>query len=304
MDYKKDDWQWWRDRLAGKEVPMHDVPMQGFYALKRSAKAAPEPVAVWYKGGAVNMKIGAELKTVEWVWIARNPITHDVYKAVMAGEPWPHEVRITMADGRTDSTLSNTAGDDSDVLDDIIEWTDRATRAKKKGPPDTQEDADALSDIATKLAELYGQADNKRLATTLPLRNQVDEINEQFNQKIRPAKAAVADLKTLVGIYQKKERDRRAAEAAKLAEEAKAAGAENVKIVAKPVRTGTRGKSISMVKTAIVKYEDGGAMKAAQHLIETSHLGFRTELDRIVLVLLRAGANVPGASIDYEERAR
>jgi hypothetical protein len=306
MNYQKDDWQWWRDNLAGKTVPMHDVPMQGFYALKRSSKAAPEPVAVWYKGGAVNMKVGNDLKTVEWVWIARNPIPHDVYKAVMAGEPWPHEVRITLADGSVDSTLgSNTAGEDRDVLDDVDEWTRRADAAKKKGAPDTQEDADALSDIATKLAELKDAADKKRLATTKPLRDRVDEINEDFNKKIRPATIAVADLKTLIGIFQKKERDRRAAEAKVAEEAAKAAGAENVTIAAAPVRSGTRGKSVSLVKVAVVKYdESGGAMKAAQHLVETAHEGFRTELDRIVLYLLRAGAKVPGATLDYEERAR
>lgn len=304
--YAKEEFQWWKDALAGKTVPMHDVHMQGFYALRRSKDAVPEPVAIWYKNGHLFAKVGVELRNVEWVSIARNPIPHDTYKAVMAGEPWPSEIRFTRADGTTDSSMAghNSGGDDSNLLDDIIEWTDRAKKMRDKGVPENQEEADTLSDVATKLSEMVGKANKARLKETQPLRDEVDTINDRWNSKLNPAAQAVADLKTQIGIFQRKEKARRAEEAAKLVEQAKASGVdpETVQIAPQPVRSGTRGRAVSLVKVAVVVYDD--RMAAAKHLVDESHEEFFKEMDKIILRLLRAGAAVPGAKLDHIEQAR
>lgn len=307
--YERDNFDWWRDRLDGKNPPIHDIPMQGYYALKRSAKAMPEPVAIWYKDGQLRSKIGSESRSVEWLSVCRNPIEYDVYKSVVEGAPWPHEIRLELADGTVDSTLGgNAASDEDQLLGNIEEWTERGKKALKQGSVDTQEEADALSDIATKLAELCDAADRRRTDLIAPHLEAQRSVNTKFNGRINPGKTVVRDLKTKAAIWIRNEQRRREAEAKALQEEAEAkagAGEATPKVTAAPVRAGTRGRTVALVKRTVVAYDDdGGRQKAALHLLTKNVPDFTEAMDKAVLRLLRAGDSVPGAKVDTVETAR
>lgn len=315
--YDPATFDWWEAAVEGKKPPIHDVHMQGFYALKRSAKAMPEPVRIWYKDGRLYTMIGAEHRSVEWLSVARNAIPFDVYEDVMAGKPWPHEIVIDRADGSTDSTLgSNAVGDDEALLGNIEEWTERGRKALKQGAVDNQTEADALTDIATKLAELYGEADKRRLDLTKPHREAEAEINAKWNSKINPGKSVAKDLKTKAGIWAAAEKKRRAEEAAALAEQMKAnqpegADAPAVTVTAAPVKIGTRGKSLTAYTVTFVKYagetpeeQQAARAKAAAYLLTKNTPDFVEALDKAALRLLRAGDTIPGAEVGTRQEYR
>lgn len=306
--YDPATFEWWEDALEGVKPPIHDIPMQGYFALKRSAKAVPEPVAIWYKDGKVLSLVGGERIKVEWLSVARNPIPFDVYEDVLAGKPWPHEIIIERADGSTDSTVgANATNDDEQLLGNIEEWTERGRKALKQGRVDTKEEADALTDIASKLTELCSEADKRRLERTKPHREAEAEINAKFNGKIKPASPVAKDLKTKAGVWLSAEKKRREDEAKALAEKLAAeqpagedGAAPTVTVTAAPVKVGTRGKSLAGYNVTFVEYDKNdpdARAKAAAYLLTKNVPDFLEALDKAALRLLRAGDTIPGAKV-------
>lgn len=309
MDYNPKTFDWWKAKLSGNDVPMHaDQPMQGYYAYKPSAKARPLPVAIWYVDGELHCKVGSEKKSgVEyWTWVMRNPIQYAVYINVMNGNPWPEEIVIEESGDST--MLSNQSDDDEQILSNIEEWTDRARRAVKKGKPETKVDADALSDLATKLVDLCNEANERRVAAVRPHLEAQRVINGKYKGRIDPAERAVRDLKTFVGIWQQEERKRQQ-EAAGMVRQAAMAGGAPVDIKEREinVRTGTRGKSITMVNRTVVAFEeDGGIAKAMAFIagLDAIPPAVVDAVTKAAFNLLQAGVTVPGASLKKEQVAR
>jgi hypothetical protein len=320
---------WWKAKLAGEDVPIHaDQAMQGFYAYKPDKKKPPMPVAFWYdRGGELLCHLdGKPFRNGIEIWLgcSRNPISHAVYKSVLAGEGWPEEIRITTEDGKQDSTMSSGSGighnsgdapgDFTALTGNMREWIDKAGKVIKAGVPKTKEDADAVSDLATKLVELSGEADKNRLAETKPLRDKVDEINAKWNAAINEAKKVAKDLKTLVGIYIVEENKRRnaaveaaraaaAAELAKNSTETAPADMPAIDIEAAPVRTGTR-KAVSMVNEQFVVIDDRAKVFAYFAALETPPQDIMDAIERRTFGLLKNGASVPGARLDSRQKAR
>jgi len=309
-EYDPKKWDWWKDALAGKPVPLHaDKAMQGYYAFRTASKQMPIPMAIWYVGDELKCKIGDTMQPdgiQYWLNAMRTPITHHTYKAVMAGEPWPEEIRITRSDGSTDSTMvgHNAADDDEKIFGDIQEWMDMAARALKKGTPETQADADALSDIATKLRDLCNEADERRLRTTKPLRDKVEEINGIYNDRIRPGKQKATDCLTAVNVYIKAEQKKREEEAKKLRDLAAQQGIDPAVISDEPVkvRTGTR-KTVSTVSRQVLSITDYPAVMT-DLAKRNPPSAFTEAMERWVFMLMKAGEKVPGAKLETVEGVR
>lgn len=313
--YDPKTFAWWKDALAGKDVPLHaDAAHQGYYGYRSSKDAAPVPVALWYSGDELLCKIGDKphRNGLElWVSVMRNPIPYAVYKDVMAGEPWPTEIRIQLPNGETDSSLAghNAGTDDDALLGNIEEWTDRARAAVKKGAPTTKQEADTLDDLASKLVELCKDGDDRRDNEARPHFQAHRSVLQKWNDKINPARSVVKDTKMLVGVYQKAEQKRREEAARKLQEEiaAKTAPGDEppaVEVRVAPVKTGTRGKSTHSVKVDVLDYEEGGFQKAMAFLAENMNERLREAVDRTVFAMLKAGTNVPGAKLIKKETFR
>lgn len=309
-DYKPHEFAWWKDARAGKKVPMHDVPMQGFYAYRPSKNAAPLPVAIWYsKDGELLGTVGAEngkprpFRNIAEIWVSvmRHHIDHDVFKDVVAGKPWPNEIIVRFDDGRSESSMTgrNAASDETEMLGNIEEWSRQAEKALKKGIPENQEEADTVSDIATKLIDYCNEANARRLALTKPFRDAEDQVNAKWMPPIRGGKKLGGDLKTLLNLYMVAERKRRAEEAKKIAEQA----GEGVAVVEAPVRVGTR-KTVSIVKETFVVIEDRGKVMGYLAGMENMPQDVLDAIERATLRLLRAGISVPGAKLDTREKAR
>lgn len=302
---------WWKAALAGKEVPMHlKEAHQGYYAYRPSEKAVPLPVALWYdKGtGLLRCKIGdaiAPKPGIEyWPMVMRNPITFAIYESVMKGEPWPNEIRFETADGGTQSSMigHNSGDDDETLFGNIAEWKQRLAKAMKT-PIKTQEDADALADIATKLRELKDEADKRRKETTKPLRDEVDSINDRYNKHIEPAAFVVSSALASVKKWVREEKDRQAAalKAAKAA--AKSAGVEMPEVQAANVSAGTRKKVVTFFKDVAV-IEDWPKVMASIAALDAIPNDVQTVITAAAERLLKAGVKVPGAKLEKKEFGR
>lgn len=315
MAYDKNGWNHWIDNLDGKDVPVHpSQPMRGFYARRVSDKEAPQAIAFDWDGPGDSLRCWVNGAPVAYgldVWLscARKPISHEVYIAVVKrGEPWPAEIRFEAADGTVQSTQigSNSGGDeDATLKGNIQEWIDRAKAAQKAGAPKTSDEADTLSDLATKLVELAGEADKRRLARTKSLRDQTEEINTEWFKVARPASAIAGELKALVGIWQQAERKRRQEEADKAAAEAAAKGQPAATVAPPaPVMSGTRGKRVAAVKRKVVVISDLPKVAAFLASMEKPPVDFVDAVKAAAYRLLNASITVDGATLETQESIR
>lgn len=335
MAYDPKGETWYREALAAvadttgqaKFPPIpNDQAMYGFYAYRPSKKEAPKPVAFWYSTatgallcriGTQNVKYGLDI----WPSCAKHPIEYVVYKEVVDGGPWPHEIRFEDAGGATHSTLATIGHNSGDQASDyeaikgnILEWSDRAKAAIKKGEPKNQVDADALADLATKLGEFIKEADRLRTEETAPLYNAWKDAIEKWTSFIKPAEPYVSNLKGLVHSYIKKENARRQEEA-KIANEKAAAEAAAanpgalvppepvVAVAAVPVSAGTRRK-VSTVSRDVVKFTDFKAAAAFFCSQENVNPDIMEAVRKSAYHALKSGISVPGATLDKGESVR
>lgn len=336
MGYDPKGFEWWQARLDGTALDIYnDTPMTGYYAyLPGGKKEKPKAVIFFYsqKDGSVVCKIdGQPVKYGLDIWpaCAKNPIPYDVYKTVVDGGLWPSEIKIETAHG-TDSTRSSSpkagdnAADDFMVLKgNIEEWGDRARKAIKKGAPTTQEEANSVADIATKLSDLLNEAEERRDRETKPLFQAYKIKNEAFTSFMTPAKPLVTNLKSLGHIFIKAENARREAAAREANEAAAAAAAEEAAknapqgaaeehrdppqvmpvVVAEPVRIGTR-KTVTTVKRDVVVFDDFA--KAAAYFCSQTTVAdhIRDAIEKSAFQALKAGLPIPGARMEKKEGAR
>jgi len=337
MAYDPKGETWYREALAAvadttgqsKFPPIpNDQPMYGFYAYRPSKKEAPKAVAFWYGAqtgallcriGTQNVKYGLDI----WPSCAKHPIEYAVYKEVVDGEPWPHEIRFDDATGTTHSTLASIGHNSGDAASDyeaikgnVQEWSDRAKAAIKKGEPTNQVDADALADLATKLADFLAEADKMRLAETDPLYKAWKDAMEKWTSWIKPAQPYVGNLKALVHGFIKKETARRNEEARKANEEAAARAAasapagvatvapEPVQTVAPvPVSVGTR-KKVTSVNREFVVLKDIKATAAFFCSQENVNPDIYEAVRKAAYHALKAGLDVPGATLEKDTVGR
>lgn len=94
-----DQFEWWRNALAGNVGPIHENdPQSGYYKRAKKGQPVPDAVAIWsdVDTGEVFVQVGnreprSDIAYVSsiWTWVCRYPISEETYNAVMAGQPWP-----------------------------------------------------------------------------------------------------------------------------------------------------------------------------------------------------------------------
>ena len=193
-----DQYSFWRRRLAGENVPIHDGEVHaGFYRLKERNGAADQPVAYWFaKDGALRCRIGSkdvdeQIARERWVWAQKLPISHELYKAVMEGAHWPDQHEAV--------TLSNRAPDDDSIesmRDQIDALAGEVKKLLEKGAAKSQEEADRAGDLADRLGKLYSKADKAREAEKAPHWKLCTEIEDKW----RPIKATAEVYKNIKAI--------------------------------------------------------------------------------------------------------
>lgn len=312
------------DTTGTKQYPpiFHDTPMSGTYAFRPSKNEPPKPVFFWYSkaDGSLLCRIdNAPVKYGLDIWPAcsRYPIVRAVYDKVIETKVWPHEIRFEDDAGNVHSTLAPGPGHNSGATDnelsalkgEILEWAAKIKKSIPKGAPTNQVDADALTDMSTKLGELVSAAEARRKAITTPLYDAYKTENAKW-YFIKPNETLVTNAKSLVQSYIKAENRRRqdeadnankaAAEAAqKAAETGQAPSVEALMPVATPapVRTGTRGRTLGERKVQSVEFTNFKEAAAFFANMENPPADFIEAVKLNAKKLLGVGVKVPGAKL-------
>jgi hypothetical protein len=306
-----DQYDFWRRRIAGEVVPIHDgEPQAGFYRL-RTRDGNWQPVAYWFaKDGSLRCRVGArdideQTANERWPYASKTPISHEVYKAVINGELWPDQHESVVRD-RINSDAAP-ADDSFDALKDRIEDLARDAQALvEAGAAADQNAADRASDLANRLAELQKTADAARAAEKKPH----DEAAAAVQAKWKPL-LGTADIyrrikeAVITPFLVGEEKKRRLAEAAarKAAEEAAKAGEPIPEPVAQRTtapKAGSGGRrSVALRSVKVVTITDRAALLAffAENPIITD------ALQKMAEKATAAGVNVPGVTVTEEQRA-
>lgn len=153
----------WRRLIAGEAVTFHpDHPYPGFYRIKNRDKSNWQAVAYWIKDGALRCRVDSleveDMRAKElWNWACRNPITHELYKAVLGGAPWPDISEAV-------ENSNNAPSDDSfEGIRDAFDALKReAEDLLKKGAAKTRTEADSAANLVDRIAKLQKRADGAR----------------------------------------------------------------------------------------------------------------------------------------------
>lgn len=305
-----DQYDFWRRRLAGEVIPIHDgEPQAGFYRLT-SKDGRSTPAAYWFtKDGALRCRIGNndvddQTANERWPWASKRPIPHDVYKSVIAGNPWPDQHEAVIRD-RANS--DNAPDDDSfEALKDRIDDLARdAESLIKAGGALSQDAADRASDLANRLAELHKKADMARAAEKRPH----DEAAKAVQAKWLPLLGTADIYKRIKAavitpfLVAEAKKQREAEEAArKAAEEAAKVGAPvpDPAPVRSAPKAGSGGRrSVALRTVRVVTIKD----RAAVLKFFENNDAITEVLQKLAEKVTAAGVEVPGVSVTEEQRA-
>jgi len=306
-----DQYDFWRRRLAGEIIPIHDgEPQAGFYRVRNREKTNWRTVAYWFKDGALRCRIdGADIEEQRamemWTYASKNPITHEVFKSVSEGGAWPD-----LHEGVTADRINSAGAADEDTFDGLQDRISDLARDAERlivaGAAKSQDEADRASDLANRLGELHKKADIARAAEKKPH----DEAAKAVQAKWLPVLGIAEVFKMLKSrvitpFLVAEDQKRRAAEdaARKAATEAAKAGQpipEPPPAASAPVKAGSGGRrSVALRTVKVVAIADRAAVLAffADNQMITDALQTLAEK------ATRAGVMVPGTTVTDEQRA-
>ena len=323
-----DEFQNWRDALAGNDVALHaDVPHPGYYKMRKGKDGPYQPVAIWRKDGRLVCRVAGDMvdPLSVWTWCAKNPVAKDAAKQAFETGSWPGDVAI----GHNSGDLS--------LAEEIADARSQAMVWLKSTPIADKVTADMAANYRARLLELSKKADAERDARVRPHLEAQKAINAEWKPLVDGAKADADTIRGSLSKYLAAEEEKArkaAAEAARIENEkrmaehrrqqeeaakahaealAKAAAeranappppppaveapvfvaAESVKLQA----GGQRGKKASL--RTLTKYELTDYAAALAHVKD--HADVIAAVEKVAFAQARAGATVPGVR-SYEEK--
>lgn len=330
---KVDVWAYWRAALAGQKQEISvEHPQAGYYKMRYGKTAPWQPVAIYYKDGAMLCRVGEQyadpLKI--WSWCANKPVTRDDAMVAFKTGSWPGDVpqaQDRTEPGPREAVIGDNSGDLSlaEEIRQAIEGT--VTYGKKFSEDftflrmqakeqDLPVDLDALKPRAdeggnrmTLLRELRAKNEAKREELVRPHLDAQRKINAEYKPLTEGCDEVLKTLGAVLGVYMDMV-DARAAEAA-----AAAASAENKRRLAeheakgplaeveplpemvapekpKTQIAGQRGRKIGL-KT-VTEYTVTDYALALEHC--RNHPTVIEAVTKVATLMSKAGAVVPGVT--------
>jgi len=210
-----DEFQNWRDALAGNATALHaDIPNPGYYKVRAGKDGPWQPVAIWRKDGNLVCRVAGEMKDPleVWTWAAKNPVSKEAAKHAFEHGTWPGDVPMP---GHNSGTLSLPEEID-DAVAQVSAWLSSTRVADKVA-------ADTASNWRARLLDLSKRADKQRETEKRPHDDAAKAVQAKWKPVIDRATDTANKLRDALTAYMRAEdeRQRREAEAArKVAEEA------------------------------------------------------------------------------------
>lgn len=282
----QNDYAYWRDALTGKFGPIHDGdPQPGFYRLRRRGQI-DQPVAIWRDLDGIYCAVsGREDDASEiWTFVADKPIAEAVYRAVVAGEPWP-DIAPSVA-----AMTNSKSADPADILRDQIEACKADIAGFTTITDDTQQAA--AQSLRSRLLELSREADKTREKLKAPHHEAGKAVDAKWQPLVKDAKAAADKVAAAMGAWE--------TEKARVAAEANAPSppvAAPAPAPAAPIK-GAYGRAASVRVVRIATVVDQDRLYAA--IRDNSEL--KAAMQRIAQAIVNGGETVAGVEITEERR--
>lgn len=313
-----DQFQWWREALAGKAGPINaNEPKSGYFKMRQGKDGPWLPVVIWEKDGALVCRAGDRMRDPHdvWTYCAGNPVAKEAAKQAFDTGSWPGDVPQI---GDNSGTLSLPEEID-DATAQALQWltTSGVTDAVT---------ADMAANYRARLLDLSKQADKQRETEKRPHDEAAKAVQAKWKPYVDKAADAAVRLRDALSRFLAAEE----AKARKAAEEA--ARIENEKrrlqweqsvrdavhappkpdepdfvvppaptfVAPEPVKIqagGQRGKKASL--RTLTKYEIADFDAALAHVKNSPDV--RAAVEKVAFAQARAGATVPGVR-SYEEK--
>lgn len=305
-----DQYDFWRRRLAGEVIPIHDgEPQAGFYRVRNREKTIWRPVAYWFKDGALRCRVSGDntedQRAMElWPYASKNPVTHEAYQAVIDGGLWPDQHEGATAD-RINSVNAPDENSFEGLQDRIADLARDAEKLIAAGAAKTQTDADQASDLANRLGELHKAADAARATEKKPHDDAAKAVQAKWLPVLTLAevyKRIKAAVVTPFLVEQDRIRREAQAQAYRAAAEAAKKGQEPAPPppVIAPVKAGSGGRrSVALRSVKVITITDRPAALA----FFADNQMVSDLLQTLAEKATRAGVTVPGVTVTEEQRA-
>ena len=317
-----DQYQWWRDALAGKNPLINaNEPQSGYYRMRYGKDKPWLPVAIWSQSGTVHCRVGPENRDAHnvWTWCAANPVGKAEAAQAFETGAWPGDVAI----GHNSGELS-LAEEIEDASATALTWLSSV------GIKD-QTTNDIAANHKQRIWDLHKRAKAERDEQKAPHEQKCDEIDGVYKPLINKSRDAYDVLGAALTRYMVAEKERAnkaAAEVARIENErrmaefrrqqeeaaatAKAKGDDPVIatldtpiptfVAPAPVRIsagGQRGKKVGLRENTKYRMIDYAA--ALAHVKD--HPDVIAAVSVVACKQARAGATVPGVESYIEEIA-
>lgn len=314
-----DQFQWWRDALAGNVGAIEEPnPRSGYFKMRNGKDGPWMPVAIWEADGELVCRVGSERRDPHTVWTycAKNPVAKDAAKHAFEHGSWPGDVPTV---GHNAGTLS-LPEEIEDAAAQAVAWLTKTGIADKTG-------ADTAANWRARLLDLGKQADKQRDAEKRPHDEAAKAVQAKWKPCIETATDAANRLRDALTQWMRAEEAKARAEAEakrKLAEEAarkarevaeaaKAeAAARNLPPPPEPVDVplpldepvkiqagGQRGRKAGL--RTVTKYIVTDYAAALAHVKD--HPDVRAAVEKVAAAQAKAGASVPGIETQTEQVA-
>lgn len=180
-----DVFQNWRDRLAGKDVPIHaNHPQPGYYKIRDGRGGPWKPCAIWYRDNELVCRVGNETRDplVTWSFAAGYPIAKDVAKFAFENGHFQDEPAPTVR--------SNMPADPFEAL--LAEIEDKSAQAEELLAKDvkSQTECDLFRNVQAQLLALNKRADTMHKEEKAPLLEKTRAVDERFRFREKVADIA------------------------------------------------------------------------------------------------------------------
>ena len=249
-----DQYQWWRDALAGKNPPVHaDHPQSGFFKMRTIKDGPWVPVAIWTDKDVRYCLVGNQQRDAASVWTscAGRPVPEAAAKTAFRTGQWPGDAP-PVTDQQAGS--NNPPSDVTELIPLEIDAADEWLSAVKTIT--TQVDSDIASNKVANLRKLKKDAEVAHEKEKAPHLAAGRAVDKKYNPKIEDAGNAVKRLLAAVTVFQNAEKAR----LQKIADEA--ARVENEKRMAEYKRQQDEAAEI-----AAAKFEEPPKPVAAPDLV-------------------------------------
>jgi hypothetical protein len=220
-----------------------------------------EPVAYFIKNGVFGGAIGKRYMAINevtdeglWSWVVGNPIDEEVYRAAIAGKPWPDLTPISLQDALNVSLSGLAAGDIPAANRDVSKsdnappedlpldqqhatGIDNAIAAALKTVTSEAEAAIALGS-KNRLAELRLAAEKAGKAIYEPLYRDYQAAQKPWPPMVKRAEAEERRLNTAILTFRESERKRIAKEQLEAFEKQQAIDEANIRAADRAIAAG------------------------------------------------------------------